>query len=110
MNRIWGGTPKKKEKEIVFGGPTNVKHVSHMGFDPKTGFEVVRLISIPSSPFHSFSNFQKMRNLPPEWEALFGGLNDTLKAMGEKGVTKKEAQMLFAMASDALMSGKAMKP
>jgi hypothetical protein len=46
-----------------------------------------------------------MRNLPPEWEALFGGLNDTLKAMGEKGVTKKEAQMLFAMASDALMAG-----
>ena len=43
-----------------------------------------------------------MNNLPPEWEALFGGLNDTLKAMGEKGVTNKEAQLLFAMASEAL--------
>jgi len=44
----------------------------------------------------------QIRNLPPEWEALFKGLNDTLKSLGAHGITKKEAQMLFAMASDAL--------
>jgi len=44
----------------------------------------------------------QISNLPPEWEALFSGLNDTLKAMGQQGVTKKEAQMLFTMASEAL--------
>jgi hypothetical protein len=45
----------------------------------------------------------QVRNLPPEWEALFKGLNDTLKSLGAHGVTRKEAQMLFAMASDALV-------
>jgi len=34
----WG--KKKPPKEMVFGGPTNAKHVSHLGFDPKNGFEV----------------------------------------------------------------------
>ncbi len=46
---------------------------------------------------------RQIRNLPPEWEALFKGLNDTLKSLGAHGITKKEAQMLFAMASDALV-------
>lgn len=45
----------------------------------------------------------QVRNLPPEWEALFKGLNETLRSLGAHGVTKKEAQMLFAMASDALV-------
>ncbi|ELR16613.1 uncharacterized protein ACA1_088580 [Acanthamoeba castellanii str. Neff] len=68
---------KGKSKGGCHGG------VRHMGFDRKNGFEI--------------------RNLPPEWEALFKGLNDTLKSLGAHGITKKEAQMLFAMASDALV-------
>lgn len=70
-------------EEFVLSGPTNAQHLGHMGFDRKNGFEI--------------------RNLPPEWEALFKGLNDTLKSLGAHGITKKEAQMLFAMASDALV-------
>ncbi len=35
----------------VIEGPTNVQHVSHLGFDAKNGFS--------------------MRNIPPEWRKLF---------------------------------------
>lgn len=35
------------------------------------------------------------RNLPPEMNALLHSLDMQLKNMGQKGVTKKEAKMLF---------------
>lgn len=56
------------------GLPTQAKHEGHLGFSNQ-GFEA--------------------RNLPPALQELFASLNETLKAMGMKGITKSEAQFLL---------------
>jgi len=80
------GKDKKKEPvnaEIVISGPSSnsFQHKSHLGITEQ-GFEV--------------------KNLPPEWKELFDGLDSTLKQMGLKGITKKEAEFLLKAAAQHL--------
>eukprot|EP01102_Stenamoeba_stenopodia_P012593 TRINITY_DN3997_c1_g1_i1.p1 TRINITY_DN3997_c1_g1~~TRINITY_DN3997_c1_g1_i1.p1 ORF type:complete len:350 (+),score=104.17 TRINITY_DN3997_c1_g1_i1:50-1051(+) len=50
--KMFGGSKKKEEVHVpVVGAPTDFKHESHIGWDPERGFEI--------------------RNIPPEWKALF---------------------------------------
>lgn len=37
----------------------------------------------------------KVRNLPKQWEIFFGKIGETLKAMGQQGLTPEEARMLL---------------
>jgi hypothetical protein len=73
---------KKKGEEsegtarpMVISGPTNAQHVSHLGFDAHGGLTA--------------------RNLPPEWAKFFQHLDETMKKMGQRGLTKKEMIMLM---------------
>jgi hypothetical protein len=66
---------KKKPQDIVISGPTGVKHVSHIGWDAQGGFEA--------------------KNLPPEWAKFFESLDQAMKKMGGKGLTKQEALYLL---------------
>jgi hypothetical protein len=72
---------KKKGEEsegtarpMVISGPTNAQHVSHLGFDAHGGLTA--------------------RNLPPEWAKFFQHLDETMKKMGQRGLTKKEMIMV----------------
>ncbi len=44
MSRKKSQGSKGGPKEMVIGGPTNVQHIGHMGFDMKKGFEVFPLL------------------------------------------------------------------
>jgi hypothetical protein len=59
---------------MVISGPTNAQHVSHLGFDAHGGLTA--------------------RNLPPEWAKFFQHLDETMKKMGQRGLTKKEMIMV----------------
>lgn len=47
------------------------RHVSHIGWNAQGGFEA--------------------KNLPPEWAKFFESLDQAMKKMGGKGLTKQEA-------------------
>ena len=74
------------EKDVEISGPRGFKHQGHMGLGKDGGFEV--------------------RNLPPEMNHLLRGLDGELKRMGQKGITKKEARMLYNAARRSQMPGK----
>jgi hypothetical protein len=61
---------------MVISGPTNAVHVGHLGFDR--------------------SGELTARNLPPEWAKFFQHLDETMKKMGQKGLTKREMIMVRA--------------
>jgi len=86
MAWIFGGSKKKETPttaEITISGPSSnsFQHKSHLAITEQ-GFEA--------------------NNLPPEWNELFVGLSATLKQMGLKGITKKEAQFLLKAAAQHL--------
>lgn len=51
LGKMFGGKKKDEPHVPVVGAPTDFKHESHIGWDPERGFEI--------------------RNIPPEWKALF---------------------------------------
>jgi len=67
--------------DFVISEPRGMQHQGHIGIDTKSGiFEV--------------------RNLPPDLSAFFQKLDNTLKSMGQRGLTVREAQMLLSAASE----------
>ena len=67
-------TPKKinknnsKKGKRTIGAPSNFRHLAHIGFDPSTGFDV--------------------KNIPPEWKALFDKAGVTKEQLENKETAK----------------------
>jgi hypothetical protein len=51
FSKLLGREEKPEEEEFVLSGPSGFRHESHIGWDPTNGFDI--------------------RNIPPEWKALF---------------------------------------
>jgi len=72
---------RSKGRAMVIEGPTNVTHVSHIGWDPRDGFQI--------------------RNIPTEWKKLF-------KDAGIKKSDLKNpetAAFIYSTVQSAMMSG-----
>jgi superfamily II DNA/RNA helicase len=88
-------TDSKKGLAMVIEGPTNVMHVSHVGFDAKDGFQVD--ICCHCCCAHT----SQLRNIPPEWKKL----------MKDAGVKKSDlrdaetATFILTTISESLSSG-----
>ncbi len=69
---------EKQASSVAISRPSGFQHQGHMGIGESGGFET--------------------RNLPPEMNALLHSLDMQLKNMGQKGITRKEAKILFKAA------------
>ncbi len=86
FSKLFGGEQKTEEDEFVLSGPSGFRHESHIGWDPTNGFDI--------------------RNIPPEWKALF-------KAAGVKKSELQDAetaQFVMNTVADTLLQQQAGPP
>jgi hypothetical protein len=86
LSKLFGGDNKSYEDEFVLSAPTGFRHESHIGWDPTNGFDI--------------------RNIPPEWKALF-------KAAGVKKSELQDAetaQFVMNTVADTLLQQQTAPP
>ena len=87
FHKIFGGdTPKSEEDEFELSGPSGFRHESHIGWDPSNGFDI--------------------RNIPPEWKALFKAAG-VKKSELQDGAT---AQFVMNTVADTLLNQQSQPP
>jgi len=87
-----------KDESMVISGPVNVKHAGHIGVGAG-GIEVPLFIS-HDVYFMYLNHIPQARGdtIPPEVKEVIVGVNDRLKALGAKRLTKREVDFVLKAA------------